>query len=193
MRTRALIVTAVLVAIGAGAALASTPPPGTKTPKDRAAWRAILHWPQSCERDWKSTQNTSAAGVSLWPADRSGRRLVEVTCYYGAYQGVSMLYLLRSGPKVTGPVSLHIYSDTGNGKPVARWLTRILGILNFEPRTGRLVVFDKARGLGDCGFYSVFKLTGDRFVPTEAHAKTACDGKGPLDPSRWPKLPLLSP
>jgi hypothetical protein len=51
-------------------------------------------------------------------------------------------------------------------------------------------VFDKIRGIGDCGFYSVFKLTSDRFVPTEARAKTKCDGKGGGGPEHWPKLPL---
>lgn len=192
MRTTSLIAVLLAGLVAATAALAVAPPPGTQTPKDRAAWRAILHWPQSCEKDWRSTGNNFASGIWVSPPDRSGKRLVGVTCYYGAYQGVSMLYLLRAGQKATGPLSMHIYEDPGSGKPAAKRLTRILGNLDFVPRTGRLVVFDKGRGLGDCGIFSVFKLTGDRFVPVEARAKLKCDGKGG-DPSRWPKLPLPSP
>ena len=64
---------------------------------------------------------------------------------------------------------------------------------SFTPATGRLVVFDKSRGIGDCGIYSVFRLDGSRFVPAATRAKVACDGKSGGGPTRWPKLPLLSP
>ena len=63
---------------------------------------------------------------------------------------------------------------------------------NFNPKTKRLIVFDKGRGLGDCGFFSVFRLAGDRFIPVEARAKLTCNGKG-ADPTRWPKLPTPRP
>ena len=129
------------------------------------------------------------SGVGTWKLP-DGRRLVEVTCFRGAYQGVSMLYLVDSARKATGPLALRTYQDPGSGKLKPVTLTRVLGILAFTPKTGVLTIFEKFRGPGDCGIYSVYKLTGNRFVTTEVRAKTACDGKPPYDPARWPKLPL---
>jgi hypothetical protein len=83
-----------------------------------------------------------------------------------------------------------VYVDPGNGVPRLQLTTSILGDLSFRPRSGRLTVLDKARGVGDCGIYSVFRLRAHAFMPIEARAKTACDGKPPFDPTRWPKLPL---
>lgn len=161
--------------------------PGTKTKADRAKWRAILHWPASCESSWR--QVGSFAGIVTWKT-ADGRRLVEVSCILGAYQGTFMLYLVDADKKAVGPLALHIYEDPGTGKPRPKRLTQILGTASFVPKTGVFTVFDKFRGPGDCGVFSTFKLTGGRFVPTEARAKLACDGKPPFDPARWPKLPL---
>jgi hypothetical protein len=100
-----------------------------------------------------------------------------------------MLYLVGSA-EPTGPLVLDVYIDPGNGHPVLRKDTAVLGVLEFDQATGTLTVFDKARGLGDCGIYSRYRLTGRRLVLIEARSKTACNGKPPLDPARWPKLPL---
>jgi hypothetical protein len=161
--------------------------PRVETPADRAGWRSLLHWPASCERSWRNSGG-QGAGIETWRT-RPGVRLVAVDCFTGAYQGVAMLYLVGPHAAVKGPLRLRIYVDRGNG-PQVRTATTILGNLSFVPRTGRLTVFDKARGLGDCGIYSVFHLRGGVFVPVEVRAKTACDGRPPFDPRRWPKLPL---
>lgn len=181
------IAAAALAAVFASGAAAAGPLPGTKTAKDRAAWRAILHWPKVCEETWEKAD--PSAGVYTWKLS-GGRRLVEVLCFRGAYQGVSMLYLVDSARKATGPLALRTYRDPGSGQPKVTNETRILGSLAFTPKTGILTVLDKFRGVGDCGIYSTFELTGNRFVTTEVRAKTACDGKPPYDPTRWPKLPL---
>jgi hypothetical protein len=187
MRRGALI--AALLFVLAGTAAAAGPFPGTKTAKDRAAWRGILHWPASCEKEWQTT-SPDFAGVSTWAAGT--RKLVMVDCFLGAYQGTQMIYLVDSAKHAVGPARLHIYIDTGNGKPTLRYQTQILGVANFNPKTKRLTVFDKARGVGDCGFFSVYKLVGNTFVPVEARAKTKCDGKG-ANPATWPKLPTPKP
>ena len=178
---------AALAAVLASGAAASGPLPGTKTKKDRAAWRALLHWPKACEETWQDTDFGS--GINPWTLP-GGRRLVEVTCFRGAYQGVAMYYLVSAAHKVTGPLVLRTYIDPGSGRLKASGETRILGLATFTPKTGVLTVFDKFRGPGDCGVYTAAKLTGSRFVTTEVRAKTACDGKPPYDPTRWPKLPL---
>jgi hypothetical protein len=69
-------------------------------------------------------------------------------------------------------------------------VAQVLGTLQFNKGTSRLVVFDKFRGAGDCGILSVFRLQKQRFYPLAVRAKLACNGKGPFDPFRWPLLPL---
>jgi hypothetical protein len=178
---------AAIIGAGCAAAALAGPLPGVKTRADRAAWRSLLHWPASCERSWRSSGATGA-GVELWRT-RAGGHLVAVSCFLGAYQGTSMLYLLpaRGGGRL---LRLRLYVDTGDGIPRARTRTMILGNLAFHPSSGRLAVLDKWRGLGDCGVYSVFRLRRGAFRPVEARAKTSCNGKPPYDPTRWPKLPL---
>jgi hypothetical protein len=170
----------------AGVAVAATSLPGTKTEKDRAAWRAIVKWPKSCETSWK-TGHLPISGIQTWKAP-DGRTLVGVTCFEGAYQGSTMLYLVDAAKKSGGPQRLHIYEDPGSGKPTLMRDTTILGDLSYEPAHARLTVFDKFRGPADCGIYSTFRLTGGVFVPTTVHAKTACNGKPPYDPQKWPRL-----
>jgi hypothetical protein len=180
-----------LIAAAAALAWSSTAEaaafPGTTTRRDRAAWRSLLHWPASCERSW-TAGGTPGAGIASWRA-AAGARLVAVDCFLGAYQGVSILYLAGPGRQAAGPLRLRLYVDEGNGRPTARSETSVLGALSFDPGSRRLTVFDKARGLGDCGIYSVLRLRAGAFVPVESRAKTACDGRPPFDPRRWPRLP----
>jgi hypothetical protein len=181
------LVAAVTVVVCSATAQAA-PLPGVKTRADRAAWRSLLSWPASCERAWTAS-GSPGAGIAVWPA-RRGAHLVAVSCFLGPYQGVSMLYLLPASGGAGGALRFRIYVDPGTGVPTVRSTTAILGVLTFHPRSGRLTVLDKARGIGDCGIYSVFRLRGAVFVPVQARAKTACDGKPPFNPRRWPKLPL---
>jgi hypothetical protein len=187
-----------LAAIAAALLLAApaspAPPsafPGTKSTQDRAEWRAILHWPRKCERDWARGREP-VSGIVLSPT-ATVRWLVEVTCTQGAYQGEQLLYLVDRGLHAEGPLVLRAYRDLGKGKPRPVREARILGTLDFNPGTGRLVVLDKFRGAGDCGIYSVFQLHKDRFIPRAVRAKLNCNGKGPFNPTRWPLLPRPKP
>jgi hypothetical protein len=177
---------AVLALAAALCATALAAPPA----KERAAWRAKLHWPASCERDWQSG-HPSTSGVYVWRT-AAGGRLVAVSCILGAYQGTQRLWLLNAAGR-PAPLTLHVYADPGSGKPTPMRKREILGGMVFAPASGRLTLLDKARGLGDCGIYSVFRLSGARLVPVETRAKTACDGKLGGGPARWPKLPTLTP
>jgi hypothetical protein len=181
----------ILVALLVAAAAAAGSPgsfPGTKTAQDRAEWRDALNWPRSCEREWASARSTFA-GVVVYPTG-TPRWLVSVTCSPGAYQGTELLYLVDRGLNAVGPISLHVYRDRGNGKARLTRETKVLGTIQFNRGTGRLVVLDKFRGVGDCGILSVFRLQKERFYPLAVRAKLSCDGKGPFNPYRWPLLPL---
>jgi hypothetical protein len=162
--------------------------PQTQTKSDRAAWRKLLHWPAACETSWR--EGGSGAGIAgVWAIARGGS-LVAVDCSLGAYQGTSMLYLLDPNRHASGPLALRIYQDRGSGVPEPTTTTVVLGTLNFSRGSSTLAVRDLARGAGDCGIYSTFRLAGSRLVPIATRAK-ACDGKPPYDVSHWPKLIVL--
>jgi hypothetical protein len=185
---RTFIVVAALSIVSAAAA-ASGSLPGMQTKSDRAAWRKLLHWPAGCEASWR--EGGSGAGVAgVWPLAHGGF-LVAVDCSLGAYQGTSMLYLLDSNRRASGPVALHIYQDQGAGVPGPTTTTLVLGTLLFSPPSRTLAVGDLGRGAGDCGIYSTFKLIDTRLVPIATRAK-ACDSKPPYDVRRSPKLALLT-
>jgi hypothetical protein len=187
---RVLPVSTVIALLLAAPASADSPGsfPGTKTAKDRAEWRSVLHWSRSCERDWASAR-AAYAGVVVYPTG-TPRWLVSVTCSQGAYQGTQLLYLVDRGLNRIGPIPLHAYRDLGKGKPRPTRQAKVLGAIDFRRGTSRLVVLDKFRGAGDCGILSIFRLQKDRFYPLAVRAKLSCDGKGPFNPFRWPLLPL---
>jgi hypothetical protein len=162
--------------------------PGQKTRRDRAKWRNVLHWSDKCERDWR-VSHAPPAGVVVF-ATSTSKWLVAVTCTQGAYQGTQVLYLVNRALNKIGPIRLHAYRDPGNGKPRPVHETQVLGTLDFNRGTSRLVVFDKFRGVGDCGILSVFRLQNNRFYPLAVRAKLNCNGKGPFEPFRWPLLKL---
>jgi hypothetical protein len=185
---RALLAVIAVAFVAALPASAADPFPGTKTTADRAEWRRVLHWPGACENPWRRTR-PAYSGIVLQPT-ASVRWFVQVTCLPGAYQSTQLLYLVDRGFHPVGPISLRTYRDLGKGKLRLVRQRYILGTLDFNPGTGRLVVFDKFRGIGDCGIYSVFQLKKTYFIPRAVRAKLNCNGKGPFDPSRWPLLPV---
>src|SRR5258708_7143930 len=182
---------ALALAAGAAASALAGPLPAAKTAHDRAAWRALLHWPAGCEQGWRESHG-SGAGLSVEPAGNGGQ-LVLVDCDLAAYQGNTVFFLLDAAHHATGPLAFQVYEDPGNGHPRLKRETVILGVLTWARGSGVLTVFDKFRGPADCGVYSRFQLHDGRFVLIEARAKTACDGKPPFDPRRWPALPVPRP
>jgi hypothetical protein len=187
-RTLALLAA---LTLASSATAASAALPGKTTRSDRAAWRTLLHWPTACEASWRNGASSGAGIAGVWPIPGSGF-LVAVDCSLGAYQGTSMLYVLDSHRRPTGPLALHIYQDQGSGTPRPTTTTTVLGTLGFSPASRTLEVRDLARGAGDCGIYSTFRLVNARIAPIATRAK-ACDGKPPYDISRWPNLTLLKP
>lgn len=198
---RAWIVAALLSVAAGNTVAAAAPLPGTNSAADRQAWRALLHWPASCEDVWQETRPDRAGVVSQ--RFSSGTRIVQITCVVFAYQENFLLYLIDDNRHVTGPLVLPIYVAGEDDEPKLVRKAEVLGISSvacsgkeympcehddYPPPAGTLAILAKGRGRGDCGFYSTFKLSGRRLVPVEARAKRACDNEEPFDPRLWPKL-----
>ncbi len=169
------------------------PPPAAKPaplPSGRAAWRAVLGWPDDCEQAFRQTA-VEGEGIEVHPLGPA-RALVEVRCAWGAYQGSYLYYMYdqSSQPPATGPLDFEIRESPDEGSLVPGKATEIEGLPAFDAKTGTLTVLDKFRGPGDCGTLAAYRFDGSRPRLVALRAKAACDGQGAETPERWPEVPL---
>jgi len=92
--------------------------------------------------------------------------LVEVACARGAYQGSQIYYYVDEDPRARRiePIRFRTFEVPGADAAdiVAREDIELWGSPEFRAKTAELVVFNKFRGLGDCGSLSIYKLDGAR-------------------------------
>ncbi|MDV2998724.1 MAG: hypothetical protein N5P05_000330 [Chroococcopsis gigantea SAG 12.99] len=116
---------------------------------------------------------------SVYSLDR-GRYLVQFICFLGAYQGnYHYIFAADNNFKI---LSLDIIE--GKKKTSTK---EIVGLPTFNPKTKTLTVYNKYRGLGDCGSWAKYQWRGDGFQLLEYREKQKCDGKY-IDPEKYPKL-----
>lgn len=151
---------------------------------DRADWRDLLRWPNSCERDFI---RGIGAGIDTDPLV-GGRRLVTVTCSMGAYQGVIRLYVLSAAGRPTA-LRLRDVEESANGGLRSQVRSEVVGSLTSTP-AGKIQILAKGRGIGDCGILRTYRLTGVNTRLTSVRAKLECGGVPPVPPSRWPSVNL---
>lgn len=113
---------------------------------------------------------------NVWSLDAS-TKLVGLLCSRGAYN-----------------VTTGFWSVTGNDVAKARKVAfpqpgansdNLLINASFDPATGQVGFFGKARGIGDCGSAGNYAWTGSSFVLTAFSEMPECRG---VDPEDWPTL-----
>lgn len=117
-----------------------------------------------------------------------GEVLVEVTCdlfaYNGAYQ--YLVYGEENGNATVTTLALDTVDLTEDGTPQNPHQTTILyGFPLFDSQTRSLTMFNKFRGLGDCGSYSQYRYENQGLVLQEIRVKAACDGNY-IEPEAYP-------
>lgn len=113
---------------------------------------------------------------SVWPLGGS-LRLVGLVCSRGAYNVASAFWLVNGddvakAAKVAFP---QIGAAPDNSLTNA----------DFDPKTGAMGYFNKARGIGDCGTLGAYAWTGSAFAMTALSEMGECRGIGSDD---WPTL-----
>jgi hypothetical protein len=169
------------------------PPPAAKPaplPSGRAAWRAVLGWPDDCEQAFRETA-AEGEGIEVYPLGPA-RSLVEVRCAWGAYQGSYLYYRYdqSSKPPGAGPLEFEVRESPDEASLVPGKSTEIAGLPTFDAKTGELTVLDKFRGPGDCGTLATYRFDEGQARLVALRAKAACDGQGAETPERWPQVPL---
>ena len=116
-------------------------------------------------------------------------------CSLGAYQPTYVYYVIESAanPRATGPLEFQDYVDSGTPGPnrlSAEQTTEVVGLPTYFAGQNKLQVFRRFRGVGDCGIVLTYEIAGTRAALREARGKLSCDGRGPRDPAKWPRLTL---
>lgn len=110
-----------------------------------------------------------------------GRTLVQLSCFSGAYNFGSRWFLLAQG-KTPQALAFRVPDEDGGGR-----MKTLEDLINagFDPASGRLGMFSKGRGIGDCGTAASWAWDGQRFQLAEYQAMNDCRG---VTPDFWPQL-----
>jgi hypothetical protein len=184
---------------------AQPPPPASSTPiavvqaaatlthltyEDREAWRKVLQWSAECEQAF-DYPDKSFGGLEFYPlADK--QYLVEVVCTTGAYQGYQVYYFYDETKQQPVAKLLTFESrESQDEKSLTKiQTTELWGLPTFDTNTKELKVFNKFRGIGDCGTLATYEFIDGQPKLKELRAKLACDGKGTGDPEQWTRISL---
>ncbi|MGL6160426.1 DUF1176 domain-containing protein [Microbulbifer sp.] len=111
----------------------------------------------------------------------AGRLLHIVPCWAGAYNLGSLVFV--TGAKGEEPQLVTFDEYLPDGK---RTRTEVLVNAAFNPESGVLTSFNKARGIGDCGSMGKWLWRAGTFQLVEFRARE-CGGE-PVESSEWPVL-----
>ena len=184
----------ICVLVCAADAAAQQVPRVTKKPTraDRAAWRGVLAWPDTCEAAYEAAypEGEEYGGVEFHRL-RRGLYLVEVVCDGGGIQPSTVFFLFdEQSRRLARPLKLSGFdSKDDDGRPLP--YSEVRALTKFIPRTRELLLMSKADVMGTCGLYVRYSFAGGRPRVVEAREQTDCGGlRGTPDTSRWPRVRL---
>lgn len=129
---------------------------------DRSNWYQTLHWPESCEDDFRSSYDPETGDLAFYPIT-DNQYLLRVTCSISAYQESMVFIRVRNNNSVFSGeiVDLKTYD------PIKKQLIdfdnegthQVAGFEKFNNTNKTLKLYTKARGLGDCGSYHDYQIT----------------------------------
>lgn len=150
---------------------------------DRQRWYLAARWPKDCEDSYAAVGYSPDFGGLTFYELSPGTYLLQVTCYLGAYQGESVFLIVKrdSAQPDARLVNLQVYSaeDNNIAHLTSRHETSVMGVPSFDDKTKTLTIFNKSRGIGDCGIITVYDFSGASINPPVKHvsAELTCSGK----------------
>lgn len=167
--------------------------------EDRAAWRAALNWPASCEDAFESSRASEDGGLVIH-AFAPHVSLVEVLCASGTYQP-SHVYVRydEQGPSpLVTLLEFPVFLSADEATPETSLETEIWGESSLSSDGRTLSVLAFSRQMADCGVWSRYAIDAARPRLVAAAAQLPCpatpgppaessDGDAPRG---WRPLPL---
>lgn len=116
------------------------------------------------------------------------RALVELVCANAAYQSV-YAYVAYQPDGSWQPLSLDGFYPDETGQYVRTSEGTVGGLSTFDPEQGRLTVFSKARGIGDCGSLADYRWTGDELaLETFRYQECSDSAEEFVEPADYPQI-----
>ncbi|OLP20010.1 hypothetical protein BST81_02755 [Leptolyngbya sp. 'hensonii'] len=114
--------------------------------------------------------------------------VVQVMCFLAAYQGGYEYYLYTETSRGIRSKPLKVlFFDEDAGKRTRTYSNAIVGLPTYNSATRELVIFNKYRGIGDCGTLGTYQFQNDVLVLKKFQAKYACDGNF-IEPDQYPVI-----
>jgi hypothetical protein len=134
------------------------------------------------EPGWKAANCDVELEDEDYEAENLGKglKLVEVYCWRAAYQAGSIYFAVD--PKAPEHARLLRFTIWDEKRLVQ---TLSLTSPTYDPRSRRLGMAHKGRGMGDCGSVGEWKWTGRDFRLLAYWNKDECDGKPFDDNRKW--------
>jgi hypothetical protein len=130
--------------------------------------------------DARAAQKSESAAYAL----TSKEAVVALGCSTGgAYNHTSLMYRVqRHPPYAAKPLDFGTQASAGLDSATVR---NELTETGYDPASGELSSFVKARGLGDCGTLTTWIFDGERFQLSEISEMGSCVG---ISSDDWPRL-----
>lgn len=163
------------------------------TVADRNAWQAILGWDDAYNVFHRNQPDSADGGMTFHDLG-DGRELVQIESDRFAYQSnyIFMVADANTGePLVTQPLRFTTVGTDIDGTLRQHTSEIVLGAVGFTAGN-RLEVFYKARGIGDCGSYHVYEISGTVTGLTEARERLCDSGLPYAPPPEWELLDITS-
>lgn len=114
----------------------------------------------------------------------ANKYLVEIYCASGAYN-VENVYLMYDESAIPARAAVLEFpslafeydEDAEEAKSVEKMSARVIGGVGFDQKTRKLIVFVKARGIGDAGHYARYSFTNDEPKLEEFRARFKWGGR----------------
>jgi len=147
-------------------------------PEHRAVLHKIIKWPNSCNK----TFTYPTAGIVFLKID-SDTHLLQVTCTYGAYQGMSLFYKVNTSSTNSKLLTLPKSYTDKKGE------SEIWGNVLNDSTAKAFSILNLYSGFGNCGRLTTYDLSQQTPKIISLKRQEDCDKK-PLerDPEKWPLI-----
>ncbi|MGG6240537.1 DUF1176 domain-containing protein [Nodosilinea sp. AN01ver1] len=116
------------------------------------------------------------------------RALVELQCATAAYQSVYAYVAVQPDGSLQ-PLTLDLFYPSEAGPFERTSEPTVGGLTSFDPETGLLTVFSKARGVGDCGSLAEYRWTGNELELATFRYQECSDSPGEfVEPADYPQV-----
>lgn len=141
---------------------------------------------QLCEGDIDKSLSDDSS--SVYKLDNN-QYLVEILCFFGAYQGnyQYFMYEINTSPPKINPLFFQEFSKNKSNDFQVQNSLNIGGIPEYNEESKILTVYTKGRGLADCGTLAKYEWKNSQFQLREYRVKEKCDGNY-IQPENYPQI-----